>query len=104
MMNDVYYTPENFGLTQIAQLDDDNADYSFDMIVAWKHQDGSIYWGADAGCSCPSPFEDYKSLAQLNRAASDLRDLQDGVNAHRTHTQAEADRFMEAVRKAVANV
>jgi hypothetical protein len=98
MMDDVYSSPEKFGLTTIAQLDDDLANYSFDMVVAWKHSDGSIYWGQDSGCSCPSPFEEFTGLEMLSRAAPDLLDLQQAVENHHTHSAEDARRFMEAVR------
>lgn len=99
-MPDVYCNPKKYGLTQIAQLDDTEAGYEFDMIVAWRHTDGSIYWQQDSGCSCPSPFENYHDLASLNRAAPDLRDLEEAVKAHKTHSQEDADAFLSAVRKA----
>jgi hypothetical protein len=95
-----YYDPEKLGLTTIAELDDSEANYSFDMVVAWRHEDGSIYWQQDSGCSCPSPFEDYTELSMLNRAAPDLHDLQQAVDAHEHHTLVEAEAFMAAVRKA----
>ena len=99
-MSNPYYQPEELGLTTIAELNDNAASYDFNMVVAWKHTDGSIYWQQDSGCSCPAPFEDYHDLASLNRAAPDLRDLEEAVAAHRTHSQADADAFLNAVRGA----
>ncbi len=62
----VYYHPEKHELTQIGMLSDPNACYSFDDLVVWQHTDGRLFWASDSGCSCPSPFEDYTSLEDLN--------------------------------------
>lgn len=67
---DVYYQPEAFGLTPLGQLDDPDADWSFDIFSVWKHESGKIYYGEDAGCSCPSPFEDATSLDHLTEVVS----------------------------------
>jgi hypothetical protein len=68
---DVYYQPEHFGLTQIGYLDDPNACYSFDDLIVWQHTDGRIFWAEDSGCSCPSPFEHFNSLDDLNPLTED---------------------------------
>lgn len=63
--DDVYYNPEKFGLTQIAQADEDDMSWKFNMFVVWKHTDGRVFAASDSGCSCPSPFEDYHNLNDL---------------------------------------
>lgn len=68
---DVYYQPEAFGLTPVAEMDEDDASYSFDLFVVWKHNTGNLYWGTDVGCSCPSPFEDITSLNMLSTGTLD---------------------------------
>lgn len=66
-MDNIYYSPEQYGLVQIYCMDDPQASYSFDYLVAWKHTaTNMVYWAQDSGCSCPSPFEDYHSLSDLN--------------------------------------
>lgn len=30
--------------------------YDFDIFAVWRY-DGQYFWGTDAGCSCPTPFE-----------------------------------------------
>lgn len=67
---DLYYQPEAFGLTPVGELDDPNADWSFDTFVVWKHEDGSYYFAQDAGCSCPIPFEDYTNLESASKVES----------------------------------
>ncbi len=59
MPSDLYYAPEKFGLTTIGEVDFSSGDYCFDYTVVWQRQeDGAFLFGDDAGCSCPSPFED----------------------------------------------
>lgn len=58
-MNSVYDDPEKYGLEMIDEVNDANADYSFDMVVVWRDVNTGIYfYDRDSGCSCPSPFED----------------------------------------------
>ncbi len=56
-MYNIYYNPEKFGLTVIGEIDYGEM-YEFDKIVVWERSDGVYVWGADSGCSCPTPFED----------------------------------------------
>lgn len=66
-MYDVYYNPYDFGLYPLAELELAEPDYSFDILMVWRHEDGTLYWAQDSGCSCPSPFEDYTSLDKLEQ-------------------------------------
>ncbi len=36
-------------------------DYDFDIVRVVKDSKGNHYWGRDSGCSCPTPFEDFRS-------------------------------------------
>lgn len=66
-----YYYPENMGLEILTTLDDYSLSYEFDMFVVWKSIDGdALYYASDSGCSCPSPFEDYTSVSDLNKLDS----------------------------------
>lgn len=57
-VNDVYHSPEKFGLTIVGMLDDPQSSYSFDDTVVWQSTDSrKLYYGQDSGCSCPSSFE-----------------------------------------------
>jgi hypothetical protein len=71
-----YYNPEAMGLEPIAELDEDEA-YQFHIVAAWlgtitetfkgiRSTTYKIFWAADSGCSCPSPFEDYKTIQDLS--------------------------------------
>ncbi|WP_367137995.1 hypothetical protein [Saccharothrix sp. HUAS TT1] len=62
---DPYNQPEKFGLTSVAEVHWDDDSYQFDFMVVWYDAEGKLYWATDSGCSCPSPFEDYRSLESL---------------------------------------
>jgi hypothetical protein len=78
-----YYYPQNMGLAQVGYLDDPNANYSFDDLVVWQHEDGRVFWATDSGCSCPTPFEDYTTLESLSELTSESwNDFEDDVMRH----------------------
>ncbi|MFE6493402.1 hypothetical protein [Streptomyces sp. NPDC057748] len=67
MYEDVYSSPEKFGLTTVGTLSADLY-YEFSMLVVWRRtEDGVLFWGTDSGCSCPSPFEGCTSVNELRR-------------------------------------
>lgn len=68
-MNDVYYSPEKFGLTTVGEVELSNGSYEFDLFVVWQDSAGTYLWGRDAGCSCPSPFE-YQGIDGLDRGTA----------------------------------
>jgi hypothetical protein len=63
--HNAYNSPEKLGLTILGQLYDPNSYYDFHDLIVWAHNDGRIFYATDSGCSCPSPFEDYNTLASL---------------------------------------
>lgn len=65
-MSNIYSEPEKFGLEIVGEIEDE-PDYSFDMFVVWKDNKGSLYYGQDSGCSCPSPFENIESVSELEK-------------------------------------
>jgi hypothetical protein len=80
--NNVYYNPEQCGLRLIGELEDANADYSFDTIIVVQDiASGRVYAGQDSGCSCPTPFEDVHSLGDLTEIRTD-DELRAFVKAH----------------------
>ena len=60
----VYYFPEHFDCVIVDRLDNSES-YEFDYFVVWKASDGTLFYGEDSGCSCPTPFEDIKSFRIL---------------------------------------
>lgn len=66
MYNDVYSDPYRHDLFPLAELELEEPDYSFDILMVWRHaKTEKLYWAQDSGCSCPLPFEDYTSLESL---------------------------------------
>lgn len=58
-MSEMYYAPEKHGLEPFGEIDWSSGSYEFDLTVVWRRTaDGTFMYGEDAGCSCPSPFED----------------------------------------------
>jgi len=55
----IYYNPEKCGLETVATLDEDLS-YEFNTLLVVKDKySGKLFFASDAGCSCPTPFEDY---------------------------------------------
>ena len=66
-MRNVYYDPQDYGLQEVAEISYTDGAYEFDLRVVWGHKEtGKLYTARDSGCSCPSPFEDYRSLEALD--------------------------------------
>jgi hypothetical protein len=66
MNNNPYYSPECLNLTIIDSLDED-INWEFNIVLLWQHNETKeLYWAQDSGCSCPTPFEDYNTLEDLN--------------------------------------
>ena len=90
-----YYNPELFGLEIVAELNP-FLSYEFDMVVVWKDKEGNLFWAADAGCSCPTPFEDYTSVELLNKF--NYEDIKQAVKERYGPSEAEKRDFLRKVR------
>lgn len=67
--NDIYYSPEEFGVETIGQLNLHEPDYSFDILLVQRDiVTGKFYVNFDSGCSCPSPFENFTTKESLGLA------------------------------------
>ena len=76
----LYNNPERFGLSIVAAIEDEDANYTFDTIVVWRsNETGKLYWAHDSGCSCPIPFDEY-SLDNITPLGNvkELKDFMDG--------------------------
>ena len=65
-MSDIYYTPQNYGLEMVGEIERSDACYQFDLVVVWKQARGQYWIGQDSGCSCPSPFEYVNDVNELD--------------------------------------
>lgn len=100
-MDNMYYSPERFGLTTVGEFDLSEPDYSFDLFVVW-HKDGKLYWATDHGCSCPSPFEDLDTLDAPGLENGTKWDAMKAIDA--ALAQAAEDRWREPDHTAAADL
>ena len=69
-----YYDSDKLSWT-LHSLDRDLS-YEFDILAFWITPESEVYTAADSGCSCPTPFQDYKGTtpeeikAKLTRVES----------------------------------
>lgn len=64
-MENIYYSPEKHDLEVFDEVETAGS-YEFDTTVIWDDKDGNLYWAHDSGCSCPTPFENFSTVADLN--------------------------------------
>lgn len=106
--HDPYHQPEEFGLTPVALLED-NEPYEFDILQVWKHDTGMFYWARSSGCSCPAPFEDFVSLDDLEvldnywAFEDEVLDMYSwAISSEYSHfSQEQVDEFLRKVKKLV---
>lgn len=65
-MGNIYYDPQAFGLEVVGEFEWTEPCWSFDTLAVWKQKRGQYWIGQDAGCSCPSPFEDVTDINELD--------------------------------------
>lgn len=104
MDKNIYYNPESFGLSVVAQIDYSSGYYEFDIRVVWKDKAGKLWTARDHGCSCPTPFEDYHlgniSPLDLRELVSECRAELSGYNSDNVSPRKVQD-FLYTVRMAV---
>ncbi len=108
----IYYSPEKFGLEIVANIDWENEAYSFNQTVVWRDiKTGQMYMAHDSGCSCPSPFESIKSVNDLEKLDSIsqiiylIKEKEEDKNREyysNRSTKADTDKFMNDILKAMS--
>ena len=103
--NNVHSNPEKFDLVVVDEIDYSSGSYEFDYRTVWKHTiTGKVYTARDSGCSCPSPFQDYTSLADLAEV-EDTNWLRDEIAEDRrdysSFSVGDGQKFIERVGEAV---
>ena len=95
----LYYSPEKEGLEPFAELHFSDEPYEFDFRVVWiDTATGKLLTARDSGCSCPSPFEDFKKsdLAEIDSIGW----LQDEIRTEgRDVKPHEASDFISKIRE-----
>lgn len=56
-----YHHPEIWGWAGFASLNLTDGAYEFKILAVLQRPDGSLVYGISSGCSCPTPFEEYRS-------------------------------------------
>lgn len=99
---DAYNQPDKFGLQVIGTVQWEEDNYSFDLTAVFKDEHGNLYWADDAGCSCPSPFEDYTSVDKLETGTPEQ--LQAHLSERLAGTSWKGDTWTPAPASAVAEI
>lgn len=82
----VYSTPEEYGLEPVGEIEWGDACYSFNLTVVWVDAADRFWFAEDAGCSCPTPFDEL-DLRDLD-PATPLADFQARLLARNADTYA----------------
>ena len=103
----IYGNPENWGLKQLGMIEDDTLSYEFDMLVVWVEATPTgtpkLYWARDSGCSCPSPFEDYRNVSDLYNLRPDtFSEFESEVTNFRGVSVTDAADLLRTVKSALA--
>jgi hypothetical protein len=103
----IYYYPEKHDLVIIKEIDSAGG-YEFDTTVVFKDKDNNFYFASDSGCSCPSPFEEFNSVADLTKLTlHEFHALEQEVQRHIKDPKwtysglpkIEVDQFLKEVKK-----
>jgi hypothetical protein len=106
MSNNPQYNPEAFGMTVVAEIEYSSGNYEFDTRIVWKNAEGRLFTARDSGCSCPIPFDDFRTIESLD--TFDWQALKNEVDEHLKGSYAnitplEAKEFLNTVEAALAN-
>ena len=103
--NNVYYHPEVHGLKVVASLEYSSGSYEFDTRVVWRHESGIVVTARDSGCSCPTPFEDYEGLYDLEHLYEPrqfdelIYEAHGACDRHSESTAGDVIRFCDKMRE-----
>lgn len=100
MSENIYYSPGHYGLQIVVEHENDPHSYGFDLYVVWQHKEtGNLYFANDSGCSCPSPFEQYGGIEELEEIGS-YKDLRQSLGSL---PYSDARDFIDTVKQAAEN-
>ena len=79
-MTHLYNNPREHGLTLVADVDIAGG-YAFDTVLVYRRDsDGKLFWSADSGCSCPTPFDFLQDVSDLEPLPETVSALESHVN------------------------
>lgn len=90
------------GLTLLDYVDYSDGNYCFDYRAVWVDQQGRLWTARDAGCSCPSPFEDTDELDRVWNASQLEEEYLS--NGGRYLSQQDFDAFLGRVKEALGKL
>jgi hypothetical protein len=97
----LYYHPEKNGFENVVTLEDPNACYDFQTVIVVRElKSGKLYAAQDAGCSCPTPFEDHIFPTDFAEIQS-VGDFKLFLGESPIYTQRDIDAAVEAIEKAL---
>jgi hypothetical protein len=95
----VYYSPSEFGLELVGELEDNQACYDFDTLIFLRDvKTGAIYSARDAGCSCPTPFEDFFYRGENDTNLERVATFNDGAVLIAEYARAVVDGAKDSLR------
>ena len=99
--DNIYYNPEKCGLELVAVLDADLS-WEFDMVLCLRDlETKKLYLASDSGCSCPTPFEDFRSLSDLT-PIENIDQVREATNKdYASWSASDRDTFLKAVADAL---
>ena len=109
-MNEIYISPEKYGLREIGELDFSSGAYEFDLLVVWQDvSTRKFFMAEDSGCSCPLPFGGMgradltpTTPTQMRKRAQDrLRDRESWQGQY--VTPEDIERLERAMRTAITS-
>lgn len=99
--DNIYSDGSKIGVKVFAEIQA-NCNYDFHMVVVFQNEQGQLAWAEDSGCSCPAPFEDYKSWDQLEKLPETYASLESAVKGLGDRTIVEKLDFLSKVAKAAS--
>lgn len=95
----VYDNPGKFDLETIGSIDWSDGSYCFDLTAVWRNiLTRQFVYAEDSGCSCPSPFEDFTSTADLAPITS-LAEFRTHLDAQQRPSQDRAAEIVTLVER-----
>ena len=100
----IYFEPEKYGFEAIGQIEWEGRSYEFDLtVVVRETATGKLFYAADSGCSCPTPFEfqTRESLTEITSSQVFLDHIKERLKDAPKERAGEAGELAIKVRQAL---
>lgn len=96
-----YFNPESRNCEIVAVLDEPNLSYEYATAIVLKEKEsGKLYAAFDSGCSCPTPFENFRSLEDFTPINSE-EDFNMFISGYRNFDNPDVFAARRKVREAL---